>query len=253
MSAAAPDPLLVAIELHSADGIRSEIASGIDPDAPINGQRPTDHLIQMYTRSERFAHCFRTLLELGAAFADEAVRLTLLDDGQGLSAALRENPAMVLQRVSLPSAYTSLFDVSLLHVAAEFGNLRAARALIDAGADIESRAGVDSDGFGRHTPIFHTVNSNRNHCEPVLRLLLAAGAAVDVFVDQVIWGRDLPWETPVFDVTPISYAMMGLSRQFHREEKDVYSNIALMLDSVGRKVAPFRNVPNRYLTPENET
>ena len=208
----------------------------------------------MYTRSERFARLFSVhCLNSGATFADDAVRLTLLDDGQGLSAALRADPAMLSQRVSLPSAYTSLFDVSLLHVAAEFGNLRAARALIDAGADFESRAGVDSDGFGGHTPIFHTVNSNQNHCESVLRLLLESGASVDVLVEQIIWGRDLPWETPVFDVTPVSYAMMGLSRQFHREEIDVFANIALMLDSVGRKVAPFRNVPNRYLTPKHET
>ena len=57
----------------------------------------------------------------------------------------------------------------------------------------------------------------------------------------------MEWETTVFDVTPISYAQFGLLPQVHREERDIYDNIRLLLDAAGRRVPPLENVPNRYL------
>ena len=53
--------------------------------------------------------------------------------------------------------------------------------------------------------------------------------------------------TTFFDVTPLSYAQMGLLPQVHRSEADIYSNIATLLDSSGRTTPPLGNVPNRYL------
>ena len=55
------------------------------------------------------------------------------------------------------------------------------------------------------------------------------------------------WETVCFDVTPISYAQMGLLPQVHRQEGDIYANIARLLAAGGRPVPPFDNVPNKYL------
>jgi len=121
------------------------------------------------------------------------------------------------------------------------------RKLIELGADVDARAAVDSDGFGGQTPLFHTVNSNANRSEPVMRLLLEAGAQADLFLHGVIWGKGFAWETACFDVTPASYAQLGLLRQFQRTEEDVYGNIQTILNALGRKIPPLRNVPNRYL------
>ena len=113
---------------------------------------------------------------------------------------------------------------------------------------MDARASVDESGLNGHTPLFHTVNTHGNRSLPVLRLLLEAGAAPDVRLPGITWGRGFEWETTCLDVTPISYAQLGLLPQMHREEADIYANIALLLEASGRAVPPLRNVPNRYLT-----
>ena len=80
-----------------------------------------------------------------------------------------------------------------------------------------------------------------------MRLLLAAGAKPDVRVAGITWGKGYEWETTFFDVTPISFAQMGLLPQVHRNERDIYANIRLLLAAAGRQVPPLDNVPNRYL------
>ena len=158
---------------------------------------------------------------------------------------------MLDHRTTLVSSFTSLVDVSLLHVAAEYGNLNAARALIELGADVNAAAGVDEYGLNGHTPLFHTVNSNGNRSVPIMRLLVEAGADCDVRLDGIHWGKGYEWETTFFDVTPISYAQIGLMPQVHRNESDIYSNIKFLLEASGRKIPPLDNVPNRYLRPKS--
>lgn len=149
----------------------------------------------------------------------------------------------------MTSAFTPLVGASLLHVAAEFGNAKAARVLIECGADVHARAAFDEHGLNGHTPIFHTVNSNDNRSAPLLRLLLDAGARTDVRLDGITWGKGFEWETTCFDVTPMSYAQFGLLPQMHRRERDIYANIEQMLKAAGRLVPPLENVPNRYVNP----
>jgi hypothetical protein len=52
----------------------------------------------------------------------------------------------------------------------------AGRTLVEAGADVNAAAAVDEHGLNGRTLLFHTVNSIANRSEPILRLLLAAGA-----------------------------------------------------------------------------
>ena len=80
-----------------------------------------------------------------------------------------------------------------------------------------------------------------------MELLVDAGAALDLRVDGLVWGRGFDWETVVFDVTPLSYAQCGLFAQFHRREEHVYSNLAYLYRCRCGRAAPVRNVPNRYL------
>jgi ankyrin repeat protein len=148
------------------------------------------------------------------------------------------------------SSFTPLGWASLLHVAAEYGNLNAAHALIEAGADVNAPAAVDEYGLNGHTPLFHTVNSNANRSEPIMRLLLAAGADPGVRLAGITWGMGFEWETTFFDVTPVSYAQIGLMPQVHRRERDIYHNVRLLLEAAGRPIPPLANVPNRYLQPK---
>jgi hypothetical protein len=84
----------------------------------------------------------------------------------------------------------------------------------------------------------------------VAAVALEAGARTDIRLAGIIWGKGYEWETTFFDVTPISYAQMGLMPQVHRRESEIYANVRCLLEASGRKVPPFRNVPNRYLRPK---
>jgi len=247
----AEEDLLVAFELHSVEAIRRALDAGADPIAPIRGKSPVTSLVEMYTRSTRFPDCLRLLLEREAVLDDPAVAPVLLDDAEALRAALEADPSLIGHRTTMECTFTPLAGASLLHVAAEYGSANAARVLLECGADVEARAAVDPLGLDGHTPLFHTVNSNANHGEPVLRRLLEAGTRTDVRLPGLTWGRGFEWETTLFDVTPVSYAQMGLLPQMHRRERDVYAVVRLLLEAAGRGVPPLENVPNRYLLPKS--
>lgn len=235
--------LVVAFETHDVEEIRRLLDNGVDAVAPIDGKPPIDFLTEMYFRSDRFPACLRLLLERGATLADAAVLTVLLDDAD----AIRADPSLARHRTTMVSCFTGLIDATLLHVAAEYGHEAATRALLEIGADVNALAGIDADGLGGHTPIFHTVNSNANRSLPVMRILLDAGASTDVRVAGLTWGKGFDWETTFFDLTPVSYCQLGLLPQVHRNEADIVSNVRLLLEAAGRNVPAMANVPNRYL------
>ncbi|MFM2123577.1 MAG: hypothetical protein RL328_28 [Acidobacteriota bacterium] len=235
------DDLLEAFELHSPAGIRKALKRGLSPIARLRGKTPVEHLIEMYTRSPKFAECLRVLLDAGAEIGDSLLRAVLLDDADGL-------PTDEVNRaLDVVSAYTCCRGVTALHLCAEFNSVRCARALLAAGADVNARAALDADGFGGQPPIFHAVNSNGNYCRPMLELLVDAGADLEARLKGLKWGEGFDWETVLFDVTVFSYAQCGLYKQFHRDERDIYGNLALMYERRYGSVAPIRNVPNKYL------
>jgi ankyrin repeat protein len=242
--------LLTAFDLHSVEKLRAVLDAGLDPRVPIAGKTPINRLTQAYLRSDPFPDCLRLLLDRGALLDDPALLPVLLNDADGLAKALRAAPSLLTHRTTLISSFTPLVGATLLHVAAEYGHLDAARVLVESGADVNATAAADENGFNGHTPLFHTVNSNGNRSEPIMRLLLAAGAKADVRLAGLVWGKGYDWETTFFDVTPISYCQFGLMPQVTRRERDIYANIRLLLEAAGRPVPPLANVPNRYLHPE---
>ena len=246
----AEQELLSAFDGHEVESVRAALDAGADPCSPIRGKLPVNWLLEEYTRSDRLTDCLCLLFERGAVLEDPVVAPVLLNDADAIKAALTATPSLLDHRTTLTSAFTSLVGVSLLHVAAEYGNLDAARALVEAGADVNAPAAVDEHGLNGHTPLFHTVNSIGNRSEPIMRLLLAAGAKPDIRLAGITWGKGYQWETTFFDVTPISYAQMGLLPQVHRSERDIYTNIRLLLGAAGRNVPHLDNVPNRYLRPK---
>jgi len=239
--------LFLGCETHSPETIQAALAAGIEINGLLDGKTPLTWLVEMYLRSPKFSECVRCLVDAGARCAEPGLLAVLLDDAELLRAELRHHPALIRQPVDIRCAFTPLRGASLLHVAAEFGLVKAAAVLLAAGADVEGKAAVDDYGFNGHTPIFHTLCQRGNHCQPVLRLLLAHGAKADVRLAGITWGKSFEWATTIFDATPLSYAQAGLLPQFGRDERDVYANIKLLAQAAGRVLPEELNVPNKYL------
>jgi ankyrin repeat protein len=239
--------LLHGFEVHSVEKIEQALSAGIDPNGLVDGKSPLTELIEMYYRSPQFSDCVSCLIQSGATCHNQALLAVLLDDAAMLEKIIRERPGVIHDTLDIRCAFTPLMGVTLLHVACEYGLVKSATALIQAGADIEAKAAVDSYGFNGHTPIFHTVCQHRNHGLPVLQLLLAHGARADVRLSGITWGKGFEWETTVFDATPRSYAQAGLLPQFQRNEQDVYTNIRLLSAASNRPLPANLNVPNEYL------
>jgi ankyrin repeat protein len=239
--------LLGAFEVHSPREIESILAAGVSPLKLIQGKRPVDCLIEGYLRSARFADCMRVMLTAGADVGDPLLQALLLDDALALNTQIAGSPSVLARRLSPLTAFTCCRNVTALHICAEFNSIRCGELLIEAGADVNARSLVDPDGLGGQTPIFHAVNSIFNYCRPMMELLVSAGASLDVNVPMLLWGETMQWETIVFDVTPVSYAQCGLFRQFHRDEREVYDNLAFLVRARTGSAPPKRNVPNRYL------
>ena len=235
------------IELHSAEGIRECFSNGVHPNDLYRDRPLIEELISEYTRSPRFKECVKAFVDFGVKFENKALLAVLVDDADELERRIREDHSVVAKTCSLRCAYTPMDDVTLLHVCAEFNHLRCAEVLINHGADVNAKAGIDGFGFGGQTPIFHTVNQNSNNSFDLLKYLLLQSADLTYTVRGLVWGRSYEWETFIPCVNPISYAFMGLLPQMHRSEGDISKVVSLLLKSAyGIDYQP-PNVPCQYL------
>jgi Ankyrin repeats (many copies) len=113
-----------------------------------------------------------------------------------------------------------LQGATLLHVAAEFGNLEAARLLLDRGADVNARATLDEAGVGGQTAIFHAVTQFGYRGLPMARLLVERGADLSV---RVKLPGHYERQDEVVECTPLGYA-----RRFQSESQSEGRTIALL-------------------------
>jgi len=239
--------IITAFELHSVEEIKQCFENGVNPNQVIKGKPLIYELINMYTRGPSFKKCVKTFVDYGLDFDDKALLSVLLDDSDQLDIQLTSHKDVLLNKYSFDCAFTPLYEVSLLHVCAEYNHLACAEILVKHGADINSKAGLDDNGFGGHTPIFHTVNQDANKCVDLLNFLLSKNADLTLTVTGLVWGKGYEWETFIPSVNPISYAMMGLLRQFQRTEKQIYEVVSLLLKAeYGIEYHP-TNIPNKYL------
>ena len=235
------------IELHSAEGIRECFAHGINPNDHFRGKPLIYELTSEYTRSSHFKDCVKAFVDHGLEFDDEILLAVLLDDAGSLSDLLRNEPNAVSKKYTLRCAYTALYEATLLHICAEFNHVSCAEVLIKQGAGINAIAGMDEYGFGGQTPIFHTVNQNSNNSAEMMDLLLSHSADLELTVPGLIWGKGYEWETLIPAVNPISYAMMGLLPQMHRNELTISTVVTTLLRyRYGINYIP-ENVPCAYL------
>ena len=80
-----------------------------------------------------------------------------------------------------------------------------------------------------------------------MKYLVEQKADLSLTVKGLIWGKGYEWETFIPAVNPISYAMMGLLRQFQRTEQQIYEVVSLLLSArYGASYYP-PNIPNKYL------
>jgi ankyrin repeat protein len=71
---------------------------------------------------------------------------------------------------------TPVSGSTLLHLAIEYDDIDVARWLIERGADVNAPAALDADGFGGHTPLYHTAVTLATPDDSKARLLLQRGA-----------------------------------------------------------------------------
>lgn len=239
--------LIEDIELHSVEGINNCFSNGVDPNQFYNGTPLIYELISEYTRSPRFKDCISAFINHGLHFEDKILLAVLADDASTLEQQLKNNSAAVNTRYSLRSAYTPLYEVTLLHICAEFNHVACAEALCKYGADINARAGTDEYGFGGQTPVFHTVNQNSNQSHDMLTFLVSKAADLTLTVPGIIWGKSYEWETLIPSVNPISYAMLGLIPQMHRHEIHIAKVVSLLLKAAYGIDYTLKNIPCAYL------
>ncbi|MBK8348758.1 MAG: ankyrin repeat domain-containing protein [Saprospiraceae bacterium] len=239
--------LIIAFELHSVSEMKECFANGIDPNMTLEGQPLIHQLINMYSRGPNFKECIRTFTEYGLEMEDKVLLAVLLDDESTLDTLLAVDASLMKQRYTFNCTFTPLYDVTLLHICAEYNHLSCARILVKYGANIDARAGMDENGFGGHTPVFHTVNQDANKSLDMLEYLIESHVDLSHTVTGLIWGKGYEWETFIPSVNPISYAMMGLLRQFQRTESDIYHVVSCMMRARYNCAYQPGNIQNKYL------
>jgi ankyrin repeat protein len=179
-----------------------------------------DYIVASYVRSpERLSTCIDILLEAGGATKYDAPAVLDLLRGRldSLTEQIDADPALVNRRFSeLDCGMTggrrlTLQGGTLLHVAAEYGNLAAVALLLGREADVNARAAVDEAGVGGHTAIFHAVTQFDDGGLPVTQLLIERGAD---FAVRVKLPGDYERPGEIVECTTLGYALLfGGSRQ----------------------------------------
>ena len=235
------------IETHDVEAIRQCFLQGLNPNELFKGRPLIEELTSEYARSPRFKDCVKAFVDFGLQFDDPVLLTVLLNDAETLHQQLNHKKEAVSKKYSLRCAYTPMLDVTLLHICAEFNHRLCAEVLVYHGADINAKAGIDENGFGGQTSIFHTVNQNSNQSADMLDYLLSQLADLKITVAGLIWGKGYDWETLIPAVNPISYAMMGMLPQMQRDEETTATIVSTLLkQEYGIEYTP-GNIPNKYL------
>lgn len=239
--------LIVDIEIQSVEGIRECFENGISPNDLHNNKPLIYELINEYPRGPKFSESVRTFIEYGLSFEDKILLAVFANDPTELEKQLLQNPAAINNTYSFNCTFTPLYKASLLHICAEYNHVDCAEVLVKYGADVNVKAGVDENGFGGQTAIFHTVNQHANKCIDMMRFLIAHNADLHYTVKGLVWGKGYEWETFIPSVNPLSYAMMGLLRQFQRTEEWIYEVVSILMKAAYGIDYTIPNIPNKYL------
>jgi ankyrin repeat protein len=173
-----------------------------------------DYLIAGYARSvDRLSTCIDILLKAGGETKYNIPAVLALLRGQlnELAELINRDPTLVNRRFPELDCGMSggrcltLQGGTLLHVAAEFGNLAAMNLLLEHGADVNARASVDDDGVGGQTAIFHAATLSSDLGLPIVELLVNKGADLSVSV-RIPGHYERVGET--VECTPFGYSLL---------------------------------------------
>ena len=152
---------------------------GADPYMPERRghDSPLDYVIGTYSRSPRLCECIDALVGAGCATRRRVPAMLDLLRGRMdlLAEQLDADPALVHRRFpeldfgSTAYRRLKLNGGTLLHLAAEYGTVEAARILLDRGADVNALAQVDGDGVGGQTPLFHAASQFFDYGLPLVK------------------------------------------------------------------------------------
>jgi hypothetical protein len=167
-----------------------------------------DYVIQSYWRSPELGVCIDMLIEAGGETRYRVPGLFEMLRGRldRLAERLDEDPSLVGRRFpeldigSTAMRRLTLHGGTLLHLAAEYCNMEAARLLLDRGADVDAAA----DGGGQ-TPVFHAASQFDDKGLAVLELLLDRGANLSI---RARLPGHINRSDEVVECTPLGYALL---------------------------------------------
>jgi ankyrin repeat protein len=210
-------PILFApCETVQPEAIKWLLQHGANPNSAREGRKypgtALDYVIGTYGRSARLGECMDLLVKAGGVTKYKVPpvldllcgRLDLLAKHLDADRTLVDRRFPELDFGTTGARLLKLQGATLLHVAAEYGNVEAAKLLFERGADVNARADVDESGVGGQTPIFHAVTQFFDAGLAMTQFLVERGADLSVRV-KLPGHYERPGE--VVECTPLGYAL----------------------------------------------
>ena len=224
-------------ETQNADGLAFLLEQGAEiTDAHGNRLAPVALVLETYCRNPEGKHrCLGVLAQHGIDLPDTPImalhrgRLDLLEQH------LRRDPTLLSRTFAHREIYprelgcsadeslalhgTPLAGATLLHMCVDYDEPEIARWLLARGADVNTRAAVNADGFGGHTAIFACVITQPirlRRSDAFARLLLDHGADPNVRASLRKRLRGVEDEAlhEYRDVTPLAWGQRFHDRSF---------------------------------------